>query len=330
MRGLALALVWLLGVSPAAWALGQAPQAPRRGPVVSRVSAGPDTAAIGQTIRAVYEVRTPRDAKVQFPPQPADDSTWTWQGWKVEKPIDTPQGVRHRVSAQVLAFRTGARALPAPAFRVQPAGGRQATGRFPQLTLTIRSVLPEGDPPDVKDLKPVFPSPWWATFPWWIVAAVLAVVALIVFLLRRKKKPVVQEKREARVVTPAMPAHVEALAALEALVRENLPGRGLWKDHQTRLAAIVRRFLERRFSSPEPGYTTRELLLHLAWRGIDSADIERLRALLRIADLTKFARGELTPEVARQQEQEARSLITALAEPAASPADAPASLDKAG
>lgn len=312
-------------------ALGQAPQAPLRGPIVSRVSAAPDTAAIGQTIRVVYEVRTPRDAQVQFPPQPADDSTWTWRHWKVEKPIDTPQGVRHRVTAEALAFRTGALGLPTPAFRARPAGGRVANGRFPQLMLTVRSVLPEGNPPDIKDLKPVFPSPWWATFPWWIVAVVLALVALVVFLLRRRKKPVAVVKREERVAVPAVPAHVEALAALEALVRENLPARNLWKEHQTRLAAIVRRFLERRFASPEPGYTTRELLLHLAWRGISPGDVDRLRALLRIADLTKFARGELTPDVARQQEQEARSLITALAEPAAAPpADAPAPLSRAG
>ena len=159
----------------------------------------------------------------------------------------------------------------------------------------------------------------------------LAIAAVVIVLLRRKK-PVARMEREARTVTPAVPAHVEALAALDALARENLPARGLWKEHESRLAGIVRRFLERRFGSPEPGYTTRELLLHLAWRGVESGPIERLRSLLRVADLAKFARGELTLELAHRQEEDARALILALAEPAPSAAgeQPAASLPKAG
>ena len=311
-------------------AMGHAPLAPRTGPVVASVSAAPDTAAIGQTIRVVYEVRTPLDARVWFPARPADDSTWTWRGWKVERALDTPQGVRHRVTAQALAFRTGNRALPTPGFRVQTVGGAATPGVFPRLTLVIRSVLPRGNPPDIRDLKPVFPSPWWATFPWWVVIAVLALAAVVFFLLRRKR-PVARVERQAKADVPTVSAHVEALAALDRLAAEKLPERGLWKDHQTRLAGILRRFLERRFGSPEPGYTTRELLLHLTWRGIGGGDVDRLRSLLALADLAKFARRELTPELARRQEEEARALVMALAEtvpPAA--ADTPATLPKAG
>jgi hypothetical protein len=263
-------------------ALGTAPRAPREGPVTARVSATPDTAAIGKPVRVSYDVITPLGARVQFPVRPANDSTWTWSDWKVEKDQDTPQGVRHRVTAIALPFRTGTLPLPGLGFRAQKAGEPEHAASFPTLSLPVVSVLQLGKPPDIRGLKPVFQPPWWVTFPWWIVAAVLAVAGLVIWLLTRKKPAVRKAPELKRPVVPAIPAHAEALAALDALVRERLPERGLWIEYQTRLAAIVRRFLERRFGTPEPGYTTRELVLHLVWSGLTGGDVDRLKALLRV------------------------------------------------
>jgi len=314
-------------------AMGQAPKAPREGPVTARLSATPDTAAIGKAVRVVYEVSTPLGTRVQFPVRPANDSTWTWNDWKIEKDKDTPLGVIHRVSAVALPFKTGSLTLPGLGFRYQKAGDQAAqNGTFPSLTLPVVSVMPKSpEPPDIKGLKPVFQPPWWMTFPWWIVALALVVIGLIVWLVRRRKRgvAVVPERKAAPV--PAIAAHVEALAALDALSKDRLPERGLMVEHQTRLAAIVRRFLERRFGSPQPGYTTRELVGHLLASGLTSADVERLRGLLRVSDLTKFARSEPPVDAAKRAEGEARDLILAWADRTAdAPTGAPPPLPKAG
>jgi hypothetical protein len=311
-------------------ALGTAPKAPREGPILARVSATPDTARIGKPVRVVYEVTTPLGATVQFPARPANDSTWTWNDWKVEKDQDTPQGVRHRVSALALPFRTGSLTLPPLGFRAQKVNEAAQQGSFPTLTLPVLSVLSGQATPDIHGLKPVFQPPWWMTFPWWIVALVLALIGLVLWLVRRRKPAVKAAPALKGPVAPAIPAHVEALAALDALVAERLPEQGKWVEYQTRLAAIVRRFLERRFGTPEPGYTTRELVLHLVWSGLTGGDVDRLKALLRVSDLAKFARSEPTVETARRQEIEARSLITAWAERPSEPARDSASLPKAG
>lgn len=312
-------------------ALGTAPRAPREGPVTARVSATPDTARIGKPVRVVYEVTTPLGARVQFPARPASDSTWTWSDWKLEKDQDTPQGVKHRVTAVALPFRTGSLTLPALGFRAQKVGEDARSASFPTLTLPVVTVLPRGNTPDIHGLKPVFRPPWWMTFPWWIVALVLAVIGLVVWLVRRRKPAAKAAPALKGPVAPAIPAHVEALAALEALVRDRLPEQGKWIEYQTRLAAILRRFLERRFGTPEPGYTTRELMLHLIWSGLTGGDVDRLKALLRVADLAKFARSEPTVEMAKRQEIEARSLIEAWADRSAERSGEPtSSLPKAG
>jgi hypothetical protein len=53
------------------------------------------------------------------------------------------------------------------------------------------------------------------------------------------------------------------------------------------------------------------------WSGLTGGDVDRLKALLRVADLAKFARSEPTVEAAKRQEIEARSLIQTWAEPGA-------------
>lgn len=312
-RGVAIAalvsLALAVGVGPAA-GLGRAPRAPGVGPITARVSLAPDTARVGRPVRVAYDVIAPAGARVSFGTRPADDSLWTWRSWKPARAEDTPRGVRHRLEAIGLPFRTGKLTVPDPRYAVRKADGRALGGAFPRATLVVQSVLPPDQPaPDIRGLKPPFEPPWWARVPWWAVALVLAAVALLIWWLRRPKK--VADERQAAVAEPTEPPHVEALAALDALVAEKLPERGQWLEHQTRLVAIVRRFLERRFGSPQPGYTTRELCLHLAWRGLPGADIERLRALLRVADLAKFARSDPGVEVARRHEAEARALILA-------------------
>jgi hypothetical protein len=266
-----------------------------------------------------------------FPVQPANDSTWTWNDWKVEKDVDTPRGVRHRVTAVALPFRTGSLALPGLAFSGTEGRGAWAIGELPQPHAAGRERPAAGkrtrhprtqagvsarvvDDLPVVDRRPragaLGPQIW----------------------LVRRRKPAVRVAAVAKgPAQPAIPAHAEALAALDALARERLPEQGRWIEYQTRLAGIVRRFLERRFGSPQPGYTTRELVLHLVWSGLTGGDVERLKALLRVADLAKFARSEPTVETAKRQETEARNLILAWADGGAEPAgEQSPTLPKAG
>jgi len=118
------------------------------------------------------------------------------------------------------------------------------------------------------------------------------VLALILWwLIRRMLR---SQKKRPQVAGPALALEspdVEARRRLTALVARRLPEQGKTLEHGTELADLLRRFVERRFESPRPGYTTGELVRHLLARGdVLPADVDALRGILEACDLTKFAR----------------------------------------
>jgi hypothetical protein len=81
-------------------------------------------------------------------------------------------------------------------------------------------------------------------------------------------------------------------------------------EHGTELADLLRRFVERQFESPRPGYTTRELVRHLAARGdVAPDDVAALKGILEACDLTKFARRPYDLARAKTAESTAAALI---------------------
>jgi hypothetical protein len=325
------AIGWMLGVAVLVAVLGivfflvrtrmRGADAPRSGPVVARVEASPDSTRIGQPVNIVFEVRTPAETRVAFAPRPANDSLWTWQSWDLARNVTSASGVHHRLEAVALPFRTGELIVPTPAYTVTREGGEAVKGAFPTLTVRVASVLPAEEPmPDIEGLKPPFSVPWWMRFPWWVVVVVVALAAVGLWLWRRRRRRKPTPVTEGGEAEPLIPAHIEALAALDQLAAEGLPGKGLWYQHQSRLSGILRHYLERRFGSSRESLTTRELCLHLGWRGLPAEDIERLRTLLRVADLAKFARTDPGRERSLGLADETRALIMLWA-PSAVPVD---------
>ncbi len=149
--------------------------------------------------------------------------------------------------------------------------------------------------------------------------------ALIAFLVTRWL-------RRARPVPPPPPPRPAWELALEALARvrgKRLIEQGLTTQHFTEVSLAVRDYLGRRFGFDGLESTTRELLSSLKKAKPPSEVLEEIEALLRRADLVKFA--NLTPEAAECEialERGERIVRRTMAEPpkpeAASPRDASA------
>lgn len=121
---------------------------------------------------------------------------------------------------------------------------------------------------------------------WWYVAvpAGLALAAAALFLLRR-------QKRHLAVAAEFIPAHEWARRQIAALVAEDLIGRGQVQEFYYRISAIVRGYIERRYSVSAPEMTTEEFLAATAGDFRFAAEpAAELQAFLTACDLVKYAR----------------------------------------
>lgn len=121
-----------------------------------------------------------------------------------------------------------------------------------------------------------------------LVLGILAVIALTILLFRRLKK-----KKPAPIVraAPDMPEDILALNKLEELKAKDLWQKSEFKAYYSELSDILREYLESRFSVKAMEKTTEELFYSM--RNLPNPDSEekrRLRELLELADLVKFAK----------------------------------------
>lgn len=121
------------------------------------------------------------------------------------------------------------------------------------------------------------------------LAGLLLVAGLGYYFARaRKKEPALGPASEEVVLPP----HVKALQALQELDDRQLWQQGKVKDYQTSLTDIIRSYLEERYSFSAMEMTTDEIVRELSKHDFDMSWSQKLREILQVADLVKFAKAE--------------------------------------
>jgi len=122
--------------------------------------------------------------------------------------------------------------------------------------------------------------------------ALALVGGLIYFIVRslKKKKPVIIEKPKV-----IIPPHVKALQELEKLGLKKLWQEGKIKDYYTGITDILRVYLQERYYIGAPEMTTDEIMLALKRKDISEDMKKKLREILILADLVKFAKENPLP-----------------------------------
>jgi len=190
--------------------------------------------------------------------------------------------------------------------RGQPGQGQPASGAAPgpdapvrelltdELALAVASVLPEQAAE--QDLRPARgqleePSPWLLVRAWPLFAlgGALALVIVAIVLWRRAART------RARIS-----AYDKAIGRLQVLERGGLPGPSEADMWFVELSAIVRRYLEDRFSLRAPELTTEEFLREARRsRELSAEHQATLSSFLALCDRVKFAGHE--PDDAESQ-----------------------------
>ena len=184
--------------------------------------------------------------------------------------------------------------------------GEASSGAVP---LKVASLLPK-DPQaqklaDVRGPAPVaIGRAFWAALG---VALVLA-AALVAWLAHRRRR------REAplAVAVPEPPPDTEALRALDALAAAGLLPRGEYRSFYIRLAAVAKRYLERRLGAPVLEMTTAETLAFLRGQAHGGEVLPVMRDVAEAADRIKFAKGQGLSQEAERHLAAVRALVPAL------------------
>jgi len=168
------------------------------------------------------------------------------------------------------------------------AGGRPREGRIEFPSFPVKSLIDAGDegenagaldPTKYRDILGEIPV--LERVAWWGYAGAALVLLLGAWLVWRLLR---HDRGE------ALEPDAWALAELDRLSRAGHPASGDFGVFYDRLTAIVRAYAARRYAIPAERQTSREFIAEASSHAeFPLAEAERLRTLLRLADLVKFA-----------------------------------------
>ena len=153
------------------------------------------------------------------------------------------------------------------------------------LEVTVTSELGDAAP-SLANLAPMLPPqpvPQSTAVGWLIPGGLAALLAIFaVWAMKRRKRRPIEPRRQ----TPEEIAR----AALDQLLADDLPRRGLVKEFYLRLTGIVRQYVEDTTGIRAPEETTEEFLRDMRSRAVFSPERSvQLAEFLEAADLIKYA-----------------------------------------
>lgn len=179
------------------------------------------------------------------------------------------------------------------------------------LTLTVLD-YPNVDTTkaEIKDIENIIREPYtfWEIFRWVLLALILAaLVWAIGFIVKRVRK---HEPIAIIPQAPPTPPDQQALSDLEKLRVKELWQSGRVKEYHTELTDIVRKYLYGQYGIESSEMTTDQTLDAYEECGhCTSEDYNRLRQILRTADMVKFAKHEPQPYEHDQSMDNAKTFV---------------------
>lgn len=151
----------------------------------------------------------------------------------------------------------------------------------------------------IRDLKPPLTIPYTLIEIAGMIAAVLAAAAIGWFgyrYWRRRRRRATGEEPS----PPPRPAHIIALEALADLKARRLWQQGKIKEFYSEVTDILRRYIEHRYGIPALEETTDGIIDGLTQQRFRTDLLGQVDAMLRRADLVKFARRQ--PDMTEHEE----------------------------
>lgn len=276
-----------------------------------RVIASTDTSSIriGEQVklRLSATVEQPAGITVVFPQLP--DSMEHWEVVSRLKPDTTGDNNKKIFSQTIILTSFDSGHWDIPAFRfdvVQNTAGITDSAFTVPLGIDVGTI--EVD--TTKAFKPIksVKGVGWNFWDYWLyfaigISGILIGIGLIVYFRSKPKKVVVKP------VVPLISPYEAALQQLQQLRAEKVWQQGNVKLYYTRLTDTLRTYLEQQFNIPALEQTSEELLQHIKPVTILNQQRDKLRSLLTLADLAKFAKLHPSPEEHEAAIQQAIEIV---------------------
>jgi hypothetical protein len=244
---------------------------------------------IGEQTNFEFTLIVPKDSKVQFPilkdsiapsleivSVGATDTQLVNQNstWKLSKVYT------------ITAFDSGF--FPIPAFRFKV--NNDTTWESSADLLTVKTVAVDTTSA-FKAIKQPLDAPWTIAEIYIEIAIAAGILLLLILLFYwwKKRKPTAKIIEE--IPTPAIPAHLLAINALNELKEQQFWQKGNIKLYHVSLSEIARLYLQNRFGFHALEKTTEEIVFSLSGLNTASNETNALIESLRISDLVKFAKA---------------------------------------
>ena len=145
-----------------------------------------------------------------------------------------------------------------------------------------------------------------ANWPWIVIplVAILLIIGFIYYWLKRPKKEVIIRQK-----APAVPSYVMALNKLNQLRDKKLWQAGEVKQYHSELSDTLREYLETRYNIHALEQTSDEIIASIKYLDMPEDGRNKLKQILVMADLVKFAKEKPLPTDNEQSMDNAISFI---------------------
>ncbi len=296
-----------------------------------KAQADTDRIRIGEQLKlelsATVDMNKLKEAGLQlaFPSLP--DSFSHWEVVERSKP-DTIGSAREQQFRQVItltSFDSGHWEIPTLRFELRSAAGMADSAFTAPIGIDVDNV-----PVDTtKAFKPIkslrtVPSNLWESIMdfikeyWPFILSGLVIIGLIIaWWIYMRKRPA---KAPAPPPVPLEAPYDRTIRQLQELGAQKVWQQGQVKEYYTRLTDILRTYFEDQFGIAALEQTSAELLQNIKPVTILNQQRDKLRGLLSLADLAKFAKLQPTPQEHEESLQKALEIVE-WTKPAAKPAE---------
>jgi len=185
--------------------------------------------------------------------------------------------------------------------------GRQTVAYSQAVPITILPVQTQDSLVMLMPIKDIIQEPftWEDALPWALGGlAFLLLGGSGYWYYKRKQNEALPEP-----IPVPIPAHETALSKLDELKKEKLWQQGQVKEYQTRLTYIVREYLENRYEVQALESTTDQILRDLKHLNFSSELKGKLREMLQLADMVKFAKAQPPVEIHERLMKDAEEFV---------------------